>query len=197
MLYCDLTGSEWMYCTFADFSYHAYHTHSNDRVDGVPSLGWEATAAFLILPIFLVLSQYVSMQLMQPQTQDPQAQQANAVLKVLPLMIGWFSLNVPAALCIYWVANNIITTVTTVAIRNSMAPAVAGSVSSTVDVPMSSSSSVFAPPPMREKPQGFAASSFDGGDGIKPITPIDAEILDTIIDEQVDTSGSGMDAKVS
>jgi YidC/Oxa1 family membrane protein insertase len=164
-------------------------------VDGVPSLGWEATASFLILPIFLVLSQYVSMQLMQPQTQDPQAQQANAVLKVLPLMIGWFSLNVPAALCIYWVANNIITTVTTLAIRNSMAPAVAGSVSNAVDVP-TSSSSVFAPPPMREKPQGFAASSFDGGDGIKPITPIDAEILDTNVAETFDTSGSGMDTKV-
>ena len=54
------------------------------------------------------------MELMQPKTQDPNQQQANVILKFLPLMIGWFSLNVPAALCIYWVANNIITTATTV-----------------------------------------------------------------------------------
>jgi YidC/Oxa1 family membrane protein insertase len=164
------------------------------RTDGAPSLGWEATTAFLVLPVFLVISQYVSMQLMQPKTTDPQAQQANAVLKVLPLMIGWFSLNVPSALCIYWVANNIITTATTLAIRNSMPPPViAAGTTATMESPRSSA---FAPSPLREKPQGFAAASFDGGDGIKPITPIDAEIVREDDDDSEENSGMGSDSKV-
>merc|ERR1712217_934342 len=83
-------------------------------VDGVPSLGWDDTTAFLILPVFLVISQFASMQLMQPpKNPDGSSPDQPFILKLLPLMIGWFSMNVPAALCIYWVANNIITTATT------------------------------------------------------------------------------------
>jgi membrane protein insertase Oxa1/YidC/SpoIIIJ len=33
-----------------------------------------------------------------------------AILKFLPLMIGWFSLNVPAGLTLYWFINNILST---------------------------------------------------------------------------------------
>ena len=176
--------------------WHCLLAFINNRVNGAPSLGWEATAAFLVLPVFLVISQYVSMQIMQPQNKDPQQESANFVLKLLPLMIGWFSLNVPAALCIYWVANNIITTATTVLIRNSMVPAAAiGDVSSTTVE--TTKSTVFAPSPLREKPQGFSSPTFDGSDGIKPITPIDAEIVNVETSEPTgDMSGSGMDAKV-
>jgi len=181
-------------------TYGADPAHGSDWilsgwVNGAPSLGWEATAAFLVLPVFLVISQYVSMQIMQPQNKDPQQESANFVLKLLPLMIGWFSLNVPAALCIYWVANNIITTATTVLIRNSMVPAAAiGDVSSTTVE--TTKSTVFAPSPLREKPQGFSSPTFDGSDGIKPITPIDAEIVNVETSEPTgDMSGSGMDAK--
>lgn len=35
-------------------------------VDGSPPLGWGDTAAYLVLPVLLIASQYVSMQLMQP-----------------------------------------------------------------------------------------------------------------------------------
>lgn len=34
--------------------------------DGQPPLGWPETAAYLVLPVLLVASQYISMQLMQP-----------------------------------------------------------------------------------------------------------------------------------
>ncbi len=34
--------------------------------DGAPPLGWSDTAAYLVLPVLLVVSQYISMQLMQP-----------------------------------------------------------------------------------------------------------------------------------
>ncbi len=158
----------------------------SDRNNGVPSLGWEDTIAFMILPIVLVLSQYVSMELMQPKDGP---QQNNLVLKLLPLMIGWFSLTVPAALSIYWVTNNIITTATTVLIRNSMKtdPVAAG-----VKAPPTTSAStqqqqqtIFAPP--RQKPSGFAgATPVFRDDEVKPITAIDAEIVKKRDDDDED-----------
>jgi YidC/Oxa1 family membrane protein insertase len=57
-------------------------------VDGQPPLGWEDTAKYLVLPVLLVISQYVSMKISSPKTDDPQAQQAQQILKFLPIMIG-------------------------------------------------------------------------------------------------------------
>ena len=33
-----------------------------------------------------------------------------AALRLLPLMIGWFAMNAPSGLGLYWVFNNILTT---------------------------------------------------------------------------------------
>lgn len=166
-----------------------------NRVDGAPALGWPDTIAFLALPIFLVISQFVSMELMQPK--DKSAQQNNVVLKILPLMIGWFALNVPAALSVYWVINNIVTTVTTLLIRNSMdmTPVAAGGGAAAAPTP----ESIFAPP--REKPAGFggdpsvmSASASAAASGVKPIS---SNVVDAVIEEEdVETvseaAGTGM-----
>mmetsp|Transcript_4705 Transcript_4705/g.6983 ORF Transcript_4705/g.6983 Transcript_4705/m.6983 type:complete len:444 (+) Transcript_4705:183-1514(+) len=177
-------------------TYGADPAHGSDWilqgwVNGAPSLGWDDTVAFLILPVFLVISQFISMELMQPKSDDPSQQQSNAILKVLPLMIGWFSLNVPAALCIYWVANNIVTTASTLIVRNSMKaePIIPGAGGATV-APPAPSQTVFTPPPVREKPSGFGAEDF--GDGIKPITPIDAEIVDVDTGAEPADAGAGL-----
>merc|ERR1712127_653183 len=153
-------------------------------VDGVPSLGWTDTAAFLTIPVVLVISQFLSMQMMA--TKD---QEKPAVLKFLPLLIGWFSLSVPAALGIYWVANNIITTALTLQIRSGLtvaepvAPAAAGG-GSVVDV----SPSTFTPAPMREKPAGFGAAEIDV-DEMTPITATDATIVEdaTVLEQSSDS----------
>ena len=108
-----------------------------------PPLGWHDTACYLVLPVLLVISQYVSMSILTPKSDDPAQAQSQAILKFLPLMIGWFSLNVPSGLGLYWMTNNILTTATTVLIRRSVTPATAG------DAPMSAA--VDEPP----KPQGF------------------------------------------
>ena len=161
------------------------------RIDGTPSLGWDDTLAFLVLPAFLVVSQFVSMELMQPKSTDPQQQQSNAILKVLPLMIGWFSLSVPAALSVYWVTNNIVTTASTLWIRSMMPPPVpksgaasGGSSAATMSTPQS----IFTP--LREKPAGFGdqrtASSAMNADGVKPITVMDAELVDDDDDDDDD-----------
>merc|ERR1711871_1064149 len=86
--------------------------------DGSPRLGWHDTLAYLVLPVVLVISQYVSMVILTPKvdSNDAAQQQSQAILKFLPLMIGWFSLNVPSGLGLYWMTNNILTTLTTVLI---------------------------------------------------------------------------------
>ena len=88
----------------------------------VPPLGWSDTAAYLALPVLLVVAQSVSTQLLQPpgQSDDPNAPGNNAVLKFLPVMVGFFSLNVPAGLTIYWFCNNLITTASTLYIRGTV-----------------------------------------------------------------------------
>jgi len=147
---------------------------------GVPTLGWSDTLAFLSIPIFLVISQSISQQLMQPKNQDPQQQEANAVLKFLPLLIGWFSLNVPSALGIYWVANNIFTTLLTLQIRSSIEASGSGG-AAVMDAKIVSEppKPTFVPPEMTPKPAGFGSSeSAVDDDGVKQITtPIDAEIV--------------------
>ncbi|KAI3830071.1 hypothetical protein L1987_04204 [Smallanthus sonchifolius] len=87
-------------------------------VDGHPPLGWHDTAAYLVLPVLLVLSQYVSMEIMKPpQTDDPAQKNTLLVFKFLPLMIGYFSLSVPSGLSIYWFTNNVLSTAQQVWLR--------------------------------------------------------------------------------
>lgn len=116
------------------------------------------------------------MNLMQPKTDDSQQQSANAILKVLPFMIGWFALNVPAALGIYWCVNNIVTTASTLYVRSNMPTVEAVGGDGAGASVMEASTTDFNPTPMNEKAVGFGGSS-DDGDGMTTITPIDAEIV--------------------
>jgi len=171
-------------------TYGADPAHGSDWlfqgwVNGAPGLGWEDTIAFLSIPIILVLSQSLSMQLMA--TKD---QEQPAVLKFLPLLIGWFSLNVPAALGIYWVANNFITTALTLQIRGSFDPVTPVTVTSGGAKVVDATTTSFTPAPIREKPAGFSAGTADS-DGIKPITAMDADIVDTsVVVEETQESSS-------
>ena len=175
-------------------TYGADPAHGSDWifknwVDGVPSLGWDDTIAFLSIPIFLTISQVISMNLMQPKTDDSQQQQANVILKVLPFMIGWFALNVPSALGIYWVVNNIVTTATTLYVRNTMPKIEPVSGGGAAAAPMQSTTVDFNPTPMNERAVGFGGSS-DGDDVMTTITPIDAEIVE---EDAVAVGGDGPD----
>ncbi|XP_043724823.1 ALBINO3-like protein 1, chloroplastic [Telopea speciosissima] len=80
-------------------------------VDGHPPLGWSDTLAYLVLPTLLVISQYISVQIMQSsQANDPNLKSSQAITKFLPLMIGYFALSVPSGLSLYWLTNNILST---------------------------------------------------------------------------------------
>ncbi|XP_058093869.1 ALBINO3-like protein 1, chloroplastic isoform X4 [Magnolia sinica] len=80
-------------------------------VDDHPPLGWLDTFAYLVLPVLLVVSQYVSIQIMQSsQGNDPNQKGSQALTRFLPLMIGYFALSVPSGLSLYWLTNNILST---------------------------------------------------------------------------------------
>lgn len=96
-------------------------------VDGFPTpqLGWETTLAFLVMPVLLVLGQSLTMRVMTPPVDEDgmskeekeQMEKTQTILKFLPLSIGYFSLQVPAGLTIYWFTTNIFTLSQSLAIK--------------------------------------------------------------------------------
>jgi len=91
-------------------------------INGAPSLGWEATLAYLTLPAILVVTQTTSLYLLGSfealeAAEDQTSQTTGLVLRFLPFMLGWFAMNAPAGLGLYWVFNNVLTTVQTVAVK--------------------------------------------------------------------------------
>ncbi|KAJ8758880.1 hypothetical protein K2173_002659 [Erythroxylum novogranatense] len=82
-------------------------------VDGHPPLGWSDTLAYLVLPVLLVVTQYISVQIMQSSqsNDDPAVKNSQVITKFLPLLIGYFALSVPSGLSLYWFTNNILSSV--------------------------------------------------------------------------------------
>jgi YidC/Oxa1 family membrane protein insertase len=84
-----------------------------------PPIGWHDASLYLVVPVLTVLSQYVSMNLLQPPKDPTKEEDENqsVLLQLLPLFIGYISLTVPAGLTLYWLFNNIFTTATQVYLR--------------------------------------------------------------------------------
>lgn len=122
--------------------------------NGAPPIGWHDALCYLVIPVILVASQAYSQKLLQPPSQDSQSQQANAFLKFMPLLIGWFSLNVPSGLGIYWVTNNLVSTAQTLYIRSNFANETA------TDVSLTSSNNASSVPQPRtlEQADGFRSN---------------------------------------
>lgn len=81
--------------------------------NGAPPVGWTEAGLYLILPAILVLTQFISQKIISPppaRSDDQSAQMTQSILKFLPLLLGWFSLNVPSGLTLYWVTNNVLST---------------------------------------------------------------------------------------
>jgi len=111
----DYRGMDWL-------------TQGWSQVDGLwtPQLGWETTLAFCVMPVVLVLGQRLTMEVLQPPEEDDgsmneeqkeQLKTTKTVLKFLPLLIGFFSLQVPAGLTIYWFMSNVFTLSTALIVR--------------------------------------------------------------------------------
>ena len=72
-----------------------------------PSVGWATAAAFLVLPILTVISQIIVQKMMTPPNPDPQQATMNQMMILMPFMFGFFALQVPQGLALYWVTSNI------------------------------------------------------------------------------------------
>jgi len=80
-------------------------------VDGAPPIGWHDAILYLVLPVSIVVLQYASQTILTPPYDEEDESQSftKNLIKVLPLMIGWFSLNVPAGLGLYYFSNTALT----------------------------------------------------------------------------------------
>ncbi|KAL3135144.1 hypothetical protein ABBQ32_008079 [Trebouxia sp. C0010 RCD-2024] len=80
-------------------------------VDGHPPIGWEGAARYLVLPVLLVAAQFASTAIISPPVDpnDENAQRTKNILAFLPLMIGYFALQVPSGLSLYYFSNTVVT----------------------------------------------------------------------------------------
>jgi len=90
--------------------------------NGAPPLGWHDTLCYLTIPAILVCTQTAALYLLGSfealeESGDKNSQTTGYVLRLLPFMLGWFAMNAPAGLGVYWIFNNILTTATTVAVK--------------------------------------------------------------------------------
>eukprot|EP00798_Chlamydomonas_sp_ICE-L_P004415 gene4415-14543_t len=88
-------------------------------VDGAPPIGWETASLYLVCPVLLVVFQWISSALISPPVDpnDPNAKNSQALVALLPLMIGWFSLNVPSGLSLYYLSNTVLTSLVQVYLK--------------------------------------------------------------------------------
>jgi YidC/Oxa1 family membrane protein insertase len=59
-----------------------------------------------VMPIVIVISTYLVQKMTPNSGMDPKQQQMMTLM--MPLMIGWFSFNLPSGLSVYWVIGNVI-----------------------------------------------------------------------------------------
>merc|ERR1712216_91548 len=141
------------------------------------------------------ITQTLSQKILQPPpSDDPAQQQTQQILKFLPFMIGWFALNVPAGLGVYWVFNNAITTAQGWYIRQQFKPAGAttgstGSAAAAAPSMFSSSSSSAT----IEKPKAAAKAAPSGfvvDDRLPKLEKIDTEVSEASEDDDEEEGGS-------
>lgn len=78
-------------------------------MDDHPPIGWHDATCYLVLPVLLVAFQFVSTAIISPPVQQEEEEKNNVTQQVLtiglPFMVGWFALNLPAGLSLYYFSN--------------------------------------------------------------------------------------------
>jgi YidC/Oxa1 family membrane protein insertase len=72
-----------------------------------PSIGWGPALAYLVLPVLTVVTQLVVQNMTTPTNADPQQKSMNQMMMFMPFMFGFFALQVPSGLALYWVVTNL------------------------------------------------------------------------------------------
>jgi YidC/Oxa1 family membrane protein insertase len=69
---------------------------------------WAGTfATFIILPVLTVVTQILMQKMMTPTNPDAQTGMLNSSMMLMPFMFGFFALQVPSGLALYWVVMNV------------------------------------------------------------------------------------------
>lgn len=88
-------------------------------VDGHPPIGWDLASKYLVLPIAVVIAQWISSAIISPPV-DPNSDNANTqriIVTLLPLMVGWFALSLPSGLSLYYFSNTVLTSTQQIFLR--------------------------------------------------------------------------------
>lgn len=109
-----------------------------------PSIGWAPALAYLVLPVLLVVSQFYMQQMMTPPNPDPQQASMNSMMKVMPLMFGYFSLIVPSGLTLYWFTSNLLALVQQYFTQTNIKQAATASPGTRLSAPVAASSPLVA-----------------------------------------------------
>jgi membrane protein insertase Oxa1/YidC/SpoIIIJ len=75
---------------------------------------------------------------------DDSAAASQAIIKYLPILFGFFALNVPSGLGVYWVTNTLFSTAATLIIKNQVSAEMAAA---GLSVPAPAAPAAKAPPP--------------------------------------------------
>jgi YidC/Oxa1 family membrane protein insertase len=71
--------------------------------------GLTASVPYYVLVFLMMASQYVSQKQLSTNQTGPQASQMQTMTKIMPVFLGFISLQFPAGVTIYWIATNIFT----------------------------------------------------------------------------------------
>lgn len=68
---------------------------------------WPYVGAYIVLPVLTIVTQILLQKMMTPKNPDPQTSTMNQMMMLMPLMFGFFAIQVPSGLSLYWVTMNI------------------------------------------------------------------------------------------
>ncbi len=97
--------------TFPPFSYLSSLVPIDSMLFGILDMGSvpNYTSISVIIPILVVATTWLSNKMMMTPATDAQTQQMNQTMSMMmPLMIGFFSLQTPIGLGLYWIVSNVI-----------------------------------------------------------------------------------------
>jgi hypothetical protein len=95
----------------------------------IPQLGWHDTAIYCTLPVLIVVAQLVSSAITKAGAPKKKPAEASGdgsmetIVALLPFLIGWFAMNLPAGCALYWLINTTFTTAQQVYIKSLFKPA--------------------------------------------------------------------------
>ncbi len=94
-----------------DLGFPEFTGGMNWITEAFQSSDYATLAAYLVLPLLLVATQFVMTKISNPMATDassPQASTMKSMSTIMTVMFGFFSLQVPAGLSLYWVTGNLL-----------------------------------------------------------------------------------------